>query len=167
MAFGLAITPGSGAAPTASDPLEVRLTAENYHWVARYSGADGVFGTDDDVVALADRLILPAKRPVRMMITSRDKAYSLHLPHLRRRELALPGARAELWLPPQPAGSWPYRGDQFCGFSHDSLHGLLVTLGPEAFAAWQAKHAGEQTVNLTNPWDTIVRENLILPEKTG
>lgn len=142
----------------------MRLTGHNYHWVATYPGPDRTFGTGDDVVAVADNLRLPANRPVHLVLGSRDKAYSLHLPHLRLREIALPGPRRDLWLDPQPAGSWPYRGDQFCGFAHDSLHGLLVVMEPERFAAWLRKRAGHRTVQLRNPWDAIVRDNIILPE---
>lgn len=149
---------GVATAIPESNPYVIRMTARDYRWECRYPGADGEIGTADDVVRMGT-LLLPADRAVRIELKSRDRIYSLHLPSLRMRQIAVPGLDHSLELPPMDAGEIAYRGDQFCGFSHDTLHGVAQVVPPEEWtrALREAKDAATRSPSRLR---TYLREQL-------
>lgn len=123
----------TGAPP--SSPLHVRITGDEYHWIATYPGADGRLGTSDDAES-RDEIRVPERRPVRIELASRDFVYRLALPDLDVNQVAVPDLLFDVSLEPLRRGSYPLVGDQFCGFSHDSLMGRLIVDGGAEFEDW-------------------------------
>ena len=97
--------------PPSSNPLEMRIVAEQFAWNVQYPGPDGVFGkrdiklvtssnplgldlkdpnAKDDIVTLND-LHLEVNRPVIIHVTSKDVIHSFKLPVMRVETDAIPG----------------------------------------------------------------------------
>lgn len=90
--------------------IEVEATGMQFSWLLRYPGSDAVLGNRDfrkisgvnplgqdwtDVANLddimADELVLPKGKKVRVRITARDVLHNFYLPHFRLKMDAVPG----------------------------------------------------------------------------
>ena len=116
-------------------PLEVRVTGEDYEWHVAYPGPDDRLDTPDDIVTRR-HVHLPAETSVRLQLRSRDYVYSLALPHLQLREIAVPELAFALEFPSGPVGRHELMGDQLCGSAHPLLEGELIVEPPERFERW-------------------------------
>lgn len=110
----------SDAFPDPKDATVVRVVAEQYAWNVHYPGADGLFGRtaadlvepfnalgldrDDpagrDDIALLNRLVVPAGKPVIIHLTSKDVIHSLNIPVYRIKQDAVPGLMSPVWFVP-------------------------------------------------------------------
>ncbi len=109
------------------DAITVVATGDNYNWHFQYPGEDGVLGTKDDHYSRQD-LLLPAGANVTLKLNSNDYLYSFALPEIELKEIAVPGLDFELNFQSGSARVMALLGDQFCGFSHDSLKGRVRIL---------------------------------------
>lgn len=116
-------------------PYRVRVTGHGFHWFIRHSGLDGELDTADDVLGERE-LRLPAATSLRLDLRSDDYVYTFALPHLDRREIAVPDLAYGLQFEVAAAGHYPIRGSQMCGYTHPSLMGELVVVSPAEFVAW-------------------------------
>lgn len=127
---------GAGADAFAyGDTLLVRMTGGEYTWRVRYAGADGEFGTADDRHATRD-LHAPVGTPVTLQLCSDDYIYTMALPHLGLKEIAVPDLDFALRFEPDEAGEYPLEGDQMCGYQHPDLMGTLTVEDQAAFREW-------------------------------
>lgn len=116
-------------------PLVISVTGADYQWHTRYPGRDNRLDTDDDIHALGN-VHLPPHRPVEMQLHSQDFIYNLSLPHLSLTQIAVPDMEFSLSFNSGPPGTHPLRGDQMCGFSHESLLVDMVVETESGFVAW-------------------------------
>lgn len=121
-ALGLACGPGSAEPPAA---LTLRVTGSEYEWHVEYPGPDGVLGTPDDTRGLQD-LHVPVDTSISLELQSEDYVYRLRIPDLGVNEMAIPGLDFRAEFRPSRTGSFTLKGDQMCGFAHDTLIGRLV-----------------------------------------
>ena len=106
------------------DSIVIEVTGDDFNWYFRYPGHDGVLGTHDDQHSVQN-LFLPDNSRVNLKLKSNDYVYSLSLPELGMREVAVPGLDFELQFTTQDEGTLQLRGDQLCGFAHESLIGKI------------------------------------------
>ena len=149
-AVAMALLLGSGTAqarveeaqppPTDLPKLTIEITGYEFQWHVRYPGPDGELGTADDV---QDRqhVRVPVGRDVELVLHSRDYIYSLALPHVSLKEIAVPDLTFALRLTPESVGSFELRGDQFCGYSHPDLIGEFVVMTESDFEQWTRERA--------------------------
>jgi cytochrome c oxidase subunit II len=114
----------------------VEVLAQQWAWNFRVPGADGAFGTPDDIVTLND-LTVPQDRPVIFNLTSKDVIHSLFLPDMRIKRDANPGAINQVWFQPAVAGTFDILCAELCGYAHYQMHGKLKVLPATEFAAWE------------------------------
>ncbi|MCE9668320.1 cytochrome C oxidase subunit II [Myxococcus stipitatus] len=128
----------------ARDPRTARIeiNAHQWSWEARYAGADGRFGTADDVVTWND-LRVPVGVPVWVQLVSTDVVHGFSLPHFRVKLDAIPGRVNQTWFQAAREGEWEVACYQHCGTSHYRMRGVLRALSPDAHAAW-LREAGRQ-----------------------
>jgi len=118
------------------DAYRVEILAQQWSWNFRATGADGEFGTADDIVTIND-LTIPQGRPVVFNMTSKDVIHSFYVPDMRMKRDANPGAINEAWFRPITAGNFDILCAELCGFAHYQMGAKLHVLSPEDFPAWE------------------------------
>jgi cytochrome c oxidase subunit 2 len=83
-----------------------------------------------------DALRVPAGRPVRLLITSRDVIHSFFVPALRIKMDALPGRYTQTWFVADRPGRYQIFCTEYCGLGHSSMLGELTVMPAVEFDAW-------------------------------
>jgi len=156
----------------ASNPLEIRVVAEQFAWNVQYPGPDGIFGkrdvkfvtssnplgidlTDphakDDIVTLND-LHLEVNRPVIIHVTSKDVIHSFKLPVMRVETDAIPGMEIAIHFTPKLTNEsgtendkWEIACAQLCGLGHYRMRGQMFVHSKDSFHKWLAAAPPAQT----------------------
>jgi len=115
--------------------LRVKITASQFNWLMSYPGPDGKLGTQDDYTQ-ENTLHVPAGRPVRVVLTSKDVIHSFFLPNMRLKQDAVPGREIEVWFEATKTGKYEIPCAELCGFGHSTMKGYLTVHPAEEFAAW-------------------------------
>ena len=89
-------------------------------------------------------LHVPAGEAVEVRLTSADFLYLFALPELGLSQVAVPDLWFSLSLQPDSERTYRLEGDQMCGFSHDSLMGILYVHSRNDFDDWMRRAAGEE-----------------------
>jgi heme/copper-type cytochrome/quinol oxidase subunit 2 len=129
-----------GPAPSATTPdapLTVRATGHEFFWRFRFPGPDAKFDTDDDV-RVEKEVHLPLGRDVVFLITSDDYVYTLAIPKLGLRQIAVPELTYTMDFHSASPGSFDVIADPLCRvkFFHDESMGRIVVQSASAFEAW-------------------------------
>ena len=162
--------------PASSNPLEIRIVAEQFAWNVHYPGADGRFGRSDmklvtstnplgldpadpngkDDIAMLNQLHMEVNRPVIARITSKDVIHSFKLPVMRVTQDAVPGMEVPVHFKPiKTSGTqtWEIACAQLCGLGHYRMRGQLIVQTKEEFQKWMRENTPENpaTPAPTNP----------------
>jgi len=136
--------------PAPKDALVIEVTGQQFRWVVRYPGKDGVFGRTsaklvnvdeenyigldkgdpgaaDDQMAVGE-LYLPADRPVKLRLRSTDVIHSFFLPNFRVKQDAMPGMTVETWFVPKVAGDYEIACAEHCGLGHYRMKGVVTVV---------------------------------------
>jgi cytochrome c oxidase subunit 2 len=119
--------------------FELQVNAKQFNWEVVYPGADGKFGTPDDVQFDND-LHVPVHKVVRVHLTSKDVIHSFYLPNLRLRQDAVPGRTILVWFEVTKPGKYELPCSQLCGFGHSGMKGWLYVHTPEEYQKWAAEN---------------------------
>lgn len=125
-----------------TNPLVIRVMAEQWLWHFKYAGADGKFDTDDDL-NVQNAFHVPVDTPVRIELASQDVIHGFYLPDLRLHQDAVPGLTSLLWVQANKTGTYDLRCTQFCGTNHYEMKGQLTVDSADDFKAWQATAKAE------------------------
>ena len=118
--------------------LHVNVTGKQFNWVVTYPGPDGKFGSADDKTFL-DEIHIPAGKPVRFTLESRDVVHSFFLPNLRLKQAIVPGRSVEGWLDAMKPGKYELPCAYLCGFGHSGMKAYLHAHEPAEYARWVAE----------------------------
>ncbi|MDP7035278.1 MAG: cytochrome c oxidase subunit II [Planctomycetota bacterium] len=153
--------------PTAEDMFEVQVFAKQFEWNFRYKGADGQFGTSDDLYSTTE-LHVPKDRVVRLYLRSLDVLHSLFLINLRVKQDLVPGTTTRVWFnamqtTDEARAKYGEKFDfeiacaELCGIGHHAMRGKVKVHSKESFAAWQKGRIAEQEEvdmsGVTNLWN--------------
>ena len=126
--------------------VHIRVTGKQFNWVVTYPGPDGTFDTADDRT-LIDEMHVPAGKPVRLTLESKDVIHSFFLPNLRLKQDVLPGRSIPAWLDAMKPGQYEMPCAYLCGLGHSGMKAALVAHGPAAWDRWLAEQwPADQTV---------------------
>jgi cytochrome c oxidase subunit II len=143
--------------PAGAQPIEIRITAEQFAWNIHYPGPDGVFGrtgqasvsasnpvgidrTDPaaaDDIGLLNVLMLPVDRTVVIQLTSRDVIHGFTLNEMRVKQDATPGMTSRIWFTPIAIGDWEIACSQLCGLGHYRMRGEYHVVDQADWEKWQ------------------------------
>jgi len=107
------------------DAIDVYVQGKKWMWKFAYPGGPNA----------TDVLRVPAGRPVRLLLTSRDVIHSFYVPALRLKQDALPGRYTQTWFNAEP-GRYPIFCAEYCGIGHSAMLGELVVMPAAEFDAW-------------------------------
>jgi cytochrome c oxidase subunit 2 len=110
-------------APGASD---INVTAQQFFFEFKYP----------DGRTEANELRVPAGKPVKLIMTSRDVIHGFFLPDFRLKQDILPGQYTYLYLQPDKEGTYDIFCTQYCGVGHSTMRAKLVVMPAEGYAKW-------------------------------
>jgi cytochrome c oxidase subunit II len=88
-------------------------------------------------------LRVPANRPVRLLMTSRDVIHSFYVPEFRVKQDVLPGRYSQIWFEATQPGRYQILCAEYCGAGHSLMRGEVIVLKPEEYENWfSAQHRG-------------------------
>ena len=106
--------------------LEIYVTGKQWMWKFAYpQGANSI-----------STLYVPAGRPVKLILTSRDVIHSFFVPDFRLKQDVLPGRLTTLWFEVKEPGRYDILCTEYCGVSHATMRGEVIALAPEAYERW-------------------------------
>jgi cytochrome c oxidase subunit 2 len=109
-----------------SDAMDVYVMGKKWMW--KFAYPDGPNGLSV--------LRVPARRPVRLLLTSRDVIHSFYVPAFRVKADALPGRYNQLWFEATKPGHYPVFCAEYCGTGHSTMRAEVEVLEPEEFDRW-------------------------------
>jgi cytochrome c oxidase subunit II len=119
---------------------DVYVMGKKWMWKFAYPDGPNAIGT----------LHVPADRPVRLLITSRDVIHSFYVPDFRVKMDALPGRYTEVWFEATKPGRYQILCAEYCGTWHSQMWGEVVVMPPAAFDEWMI----QQKAGLANRVDS-------------
>ena len=137
------------------DAMDVYVMGKKWMWKFAYPGGpNGV-----------DVLRVPAGRPVRLLITSRDVIHSFFVPDLRLKQDAVPGRYSQTWFQAKGPGRHQVFCAEYCGIGHSAMLGEVIAMEPSEFDAWISEaRARTQAVAQDTP-DERLNPITSLPEQ--
>jgi cytochrome c oxidase subunit II len=109
------------------NPLPVYVTAKQWMW--KFGYADGR--------SAMDVLTVPAHRPIKLIMTSRDVIHSFYVPAFRMKHDVVPGRYYVAWFEASMAGTFDIECAEYCGVSHSRMLGKVRVLSAEDYRRWQ------------------------------
>jgi cytochrome c oxidase subunit 2 len=103
------------------------------------------FRTDADgppLLAVDDRMVIPAGKVVKFIVTSNDVIHSFAMPAFWTKIDANPGQLNETWVKVDRPGVYFGQCSELCGARHGYMPIVIDVVPPEKFAAWVASKGG-------------------------
>jgi cytochrome c oxidase subunit 2 len=108
------------------DSMDVYVMGKQWMWKFAYpEGPNGV-----------NVLRVPAHRPVRLLMTSRDVIHSFYVPAFRTKMDVLPGRYTETWFEATKTGKFPVFCTEMCGTGHSTMRAEIIVMEPGEFDEW-------------------------------
>ena len=108
-----------------SDSMEVRVRGQKWFWEFEY--ANGKIATE---------LHVPAHKPVKLIMTSKDVIHSFFIPNYRIKQDAVPGRYSMIWFEAGTEGEDQVFCTEYCGKSHSNMLTKVMVESPEKFDKW-------------------------------
>jgi cytochrome c oxidase subunit 2 len=116
---------------------EIHVVAQQFSFEFKYP--DGRTGTGE--------LRVPARTPVKLIMTSKDVLHGLYLPDYRLKQDIVPGQYTYLYLHPDKEGTYDIFCTEYCGVGHSTMRAKLIVMPPGEYAQWASASAqAEKTV---------------------
>jgi cytochrome c oxidase subunit 2 len=98
--------------------LTIYVTGKQWMWSFAYPDGSGSNGV----------LFVPAGRPIKLVMTSRDVIHSFYVPPFRVKQDVLPGRSTTMWFEVEQPGRYPIYCTEYCGAQHSTMRGEVVAL---------------------------------------
>ncbi len=108
---------------------QVKVTGQKWSW--NFTHPDGTVTTGD--------LHVPANRPVKLLLSSRDVIHSFYVPDFRIKQDAVPGRYTTAWFQAKAAGEHQVFCTEYCGKDHSAMLAKVLVLSEEEFDAGKWK----------------------------
>jgi cytochrome c oxidase subunit II len=107
-----------------ADALPIQVVGKQWMWSFAYPN-----GRSSQSV-----LYVPAARPVRLLMTSRDVIHSFYVPEFRVKKDVIPGRTTELWFEAKEPGTYSVFCTEYCGEGHSTMRASVVALTEPDYA---------------------------------
>lgn len=117
------------AAVAPGDAYEIRVAAQKWSWTFFYpNGAKSL-----------NELVVPAGRPVKLTMSSKDVLHSLFIAEFRVKQDVVPGTYTSLWFEALEPGETMLECTEYCGKDHSNMLAKVRILDATAFTDWVEK----------------------------
>jgi cytochrome c oxidase subunit 2 len=120
--------------------------ASQFDWRMQYPGADGVFGTWDDIES-PHLFKVPADEDLVFILHSRDVLHSFFVPQFRLKQDAVPGMAIPMWFNATKNGTYDLICAELCGWGHYKMAGRVEVVSRDEYDAWMAE---QQAIVMSN-----------------
>jgi cytochrome c oxidase subunit 2 len=124
--WGIGFSQYVGMAEAPPGSFDIYVTAKQWMW--KFSYPNGTHSIDD--------LFVPAGKPVRLILTSRDVIHSFYVPDFRLKQDAVPGRYTTLWFTAKLPGTSQVLCAEYCGTRHSEMRGRVIALDAGSFSRW-------------------------------
>jgi cytochrome c oxidase subunit 2 len=117
------------------------VTAIGYQWWFKFQYPSEMatqVGGGEAPLVVANELVIPAGRPVRVHLRTTDVIHSFWVPKLAGKVDMIPNRGNRLWLQADEPGYFWGQCAEYCGESHAVMRFRVIALNEEDFAAWVA-----------------------------
>ncbi|WP_029941864.1 cytochrome c oxidase subunit II [Sphingomonas astaxanthinifaciens] len=143
--------------------LTIKVVGNQWYWTYQYPDNGGFeivsnmlkekgeaaagtrFRTDDDgprLLAVDERMVIPAGKVVKFIVTSNDVIHSFAMPAFWTKTDANPGILNETWVKVDRPGVYFGQCSELCGARHGFMPIAIEVVSPERFAQWVALKGG-------------------------
>ncbi len=119
------------------ESYDINVTAYKWGWQFKYPNG-----------AQSDDLVIPAGKPVRLVMRASDVLHSCYIPAFRVKQDLVPGRYTYLWFQSdfptgmdQPTDGHHLFCTEYCGTGHSNMNRRVYVLPQEQFDAWTTKQA--------------------------
>ena len=137
------------------EEIFAEIFASQFDWRYRYPGADGRFGTADDIETPYE-LVVPEGKKLVFHLRSMDVLHSFFVPKLRLKQDAVPGMTIPIWFEVDPEElaaeedkSFDIICAELCGWGHYKMSGRVTVKSQADFDAWLAEQTAAKFTNGT------------------
>jgi cytochrome c oxidase subunit 2 len=123
------------AGPYSLERPIAEVWASQFDWRFRYPGADGRFGTVDDLEN-AFEFVVPVDTDVVFDLRSRDVIHSFFVPEFRLKQDALPGHTIPVWFRAGKTGLYDLVCAELCGWGHYKMAGRVRVVTQAEYDRW-------------------------------
>lgn len=106
--------------------MEVYVTGKQWMWKFAYPDGNSSISV----------LTVPAGKPVKLLMTSRDVIHSFYVPSFRIKQDVLPGRYTTAWFQADNPGVYQILCTEYCGTLHSNMRGEVVVLSPADYQQW-------------------------------
>jgi cytochrome c oxidase subunit 2 len=96
-----------------------------------------------------NELHVPARRPVRLTMTSEDVIHDFFVPAFRMKQDVIPGRYTNAWFQATRPGRYHLFCSQYCGTKHSAMIGWIDVMEPVAYQTWLSGGAGGESLAAT------------------
>ena len=114
------------------DALEIKVTGQRWLWTFDYP----------DGQTSAGELVVPADKPIKLLMSSTDVIHSFYVPAFRVKKDVLPNRYTVLWFEATRTGEYELYCTEYCGQGHSQMLGKIRVLSEREYQDWLEK--GEQ-----------------------
>lgn len=129
------------------DAYEVKVTGFKWAWNFEYENG----------AVSPNELHVPAGRPIKLVMISRDVLHSFYVPEYRVKHDVIPNRYTYVWFEAEEPGESQVYCTEYCGTSHSMMLAKVIVHEPEEFNTWLA------TANIPGS-DTPVEQGKALVE---
>ncbi|MCB2014136.1 MAG: cytochrome c oxidase subunit II [Sphingobium sp.] len=142
--------------PAPKDALTVKVTGYQWYWGYEYPDQGiseyvsnilppekALENGEPNLLAVDNRLVLPAGRPVKLIITAADVIHSFAVPSLWFKMDAVPGRLNEKTVTIEKPGVYYGQCSELCGVKHGFMPIAIEALPPAEFDQWVLSQGGE------------------------
>ena len=135
LVWGLAALSSVDSPATASTPMEIDVTGQQWVWSFSYPEHGNLE---------SDQLYLPVGRPVVFRVTSFDVIHSFWVPAMGIKVDANPGMTTSTQTTPDRVGVFHVKCAELCGLLHADMETNAHVVSPRDFADWAASQGSSR-----------------------
>lgn len=114
------------------DALEIKVTGQRWMWTFDYP--EGVNSVNE--------LVVPAGRPVKLLMSSTDVIHSFFVPDFRIKMDVLPNRYSVVWFEAPDPGEHNIFCTEYCGKGHSEMLARVKVVGTREYALWIEQSSG-------------------------
>ncbi len=109
-----------------ADAMPIYVTAKQWMWKFEYPAGP----------TSADILVVPAGRPIKLVMQSRDVIHGFYVAAFRIKQDVVPGKAVTAWFEAIEPGTYDILCTQYCGTRHSFMRAQIVVLAPADYERW-------------------------------